>query len=125
MEESSKYEVYIKLDSNNNVTAVNSSVFIDDVTDWIKIDEGESEKYAHAQNNYLEKSVIDEAGIYRYVYSDGIVREKTTDEIQNEKGSIKIPLTETELLKRQIEALSSENEFLSDCLVEMAQVVYA
>ena len=42
-----------------------------------------------------------------------------------EGGFTEPPITETELLKAQIQALSDENEFLSDCLIEMAQVVYA
>lgn len=41
------------------------------------------------------------------------------------KNESKPPMTELELLKAQIQALSDENEFLSDCLIEMAQVVYA
>lgn len=126
MEEESKIKVYIKTDSNSNITAVNSSIFLSDLTDWIEIDEGSGDKYAHAQGNYFEKSLTDDNGIYRYKYLGGAVYEKTAEEIEAEISSLpKPPMTETELLKAQIQALSDENEFLSDCIIEMAQTVYA
>lgn len=126
MEEESKIKVYIKIDNNSNITAVNSGIFISDLTSWIEIDEGNGDKYAHAQGNYFEKPLTDDNGIYRYKYLDGAVYEKNEEEIEAEISSLpKPPITETELLKAQIQALSDENEFLSDCLIEMAQAVYA
>ena len=126
MEEENKIKVYIKTDRNGNITAVNSSIFLSDLSDWIEIDEGIGDKFSHAQGHYFEKSLTDDNGIYRYKYIDGIVFEKTEEEIKIEISSLpKSPMTETELLKAQIQALSDENEFLSDCLVEMAQSVYA
>ena len=126
MEEESKIKVYIKTDSAGNITDVNSNIFLSDVTDWTEIDEGAGDKYAHAQGNYFEKPLTDDNGIYRYKYLGGAVYEKTEEEIEAEISSLpKPPMTETELLKTQIQALSDENEFLSDCLIEMAQAVYA
>ena len=126
MEEESKIKVYIKTDSAGNITDVNSSIFLSDVTDWTEIDEGAGDKYAHAQGNYFEKPLTDDNGIYRYKYLGGAVYEKTEEEIEAEISSLpKPPMTETELLKAQIQALSDGNEFLSDCLIEMAQAVYA
>lgn len=123
--EETKTGVYIKTDTNGNITDINSDIFIEDTENWTKIDEGTGDKYAHAQGNYFSESLTTENGIYRYKYIDNEVVEKTAEEIQSEESKIKIPLTETELLQKRIDALSSENEFLSDCLVEMAQVVYA
>lgn len=120
-----KIKVYIKTDSSGNVMAVNSSIFLSDLTGWTAIDEGIGDKYVHAQGNYFEKPLTDDNGIYRYKYSNGAVYEKTEEEIETEISALpKPPMTETELLKAQIQALSEENEFLSDCLIEMAQTVY-
>lgn len=120
-----KIKVYIKTDSSGNIMAVNSSIFLSDLTGWTAIDEGIGDKYAHAQGNYFEKSLTDDNGIYRYKYSNGAVYEKTEEEIETEISALpKPPMTELELLKAQIKALSDENEFLSDCLIEMAQTVY-
>ena len=91
MEEENKISVYIKTDSNSNITDINSDVFINDTDGWIKIDEGIGDKYAHAQSMYLSNSLTTENGIYRYKYVDNAVVEKTAEEIQSEESKIKIP----------------------------------
>lgn len=77
-------KVYIKTDSNNNVTAVNSSIFLSDLTGWIYINEGHGDKYAHAQGHYFDKPIMTDYGIYRYKYADNAVAEKTDEEIAEE-----------------------------------------
>ena len=74
------YKVYIKTNSNNLVTAINSSAFLTDLTGWFEIDEGTGDKYHHAQNHYLDKSLIDENGSYNYKYIDGELIERTDEE---------------------------------------------
>lgn len=69
-------EVYIKVNNVNEITEVNSSIFIKDFTGWIKIDEGNGDKYAHAQGNYFGKNVVDERGNYNYIYVNGKVYER-------------------------------------------------
>ena len=66
----STYKVFVKVNTDGCITQINSSAFIRDTTDWIKIDEGEGTKYHHAQNNYLDKPIIDENGIYNYKLVD-------------------------------------------------------
>lgn len=68
-------KVYIKINDENYITEINSAIFIADTNGWIEIDEGEGDKYAHAQGNYLDKSIIDEQGRYNYKYLDGEVVE--------------------------------------------------
>lgn len=92
-------KVYIKTDSNNNVTAVNSSIFLSDFTGWIYIDEGYGDKYAHAQGNYFDKPIMTDDGIYRYKYVNGAVAEKTDEEIAEEIEQLPEPApTENERL---------------------------
>ena len=119
-------KVYLKTDDNNNIIDINSSVFLTDLTDWIEIDEGTGDKYAHAQNYYFDKPLVTETCIYRYQYLYKMIVEKTDEEIAAEEAKRPQPgMSDVELLKAQVQALSTENEFLSDCLIEMAQVVYA
>ena len=66
-------KVYVKLDENNVIVAINSDIFLDDHTEWIEIDEGNGDKYAHAQAHYLEKGLTDEAGKYKYKYIDSLI----------------------------------------------------
>lgn len=74
--------VYIKTDSQNRVTAVNSSAFLSDPTGWIRIDEGEGDRYTHAQSNYFDKPIITEDGAHQYIYlGDRKWRECTAEEM--------------------------------------------
>jgi hypothetical protein len=67
--------VYIKLNHNKEIIDINSDVFILDFSNWIKIDEGYGDKYAHAQNNYFPKRIVNEKGIYNYKYLNGRIYE--------------------------------------------------
>lgn len=73
--------VFIKTDDKNRVTAVNSEIFISDTTGWTEIDSGDGDRYVHAQGNYFPKPLTDENGVYRYKYADGIVSERTVEEM--------------------------------------------
>lgn len=119
-------KVYIKINENRYVTAVNSSIFLSDTTNWIQIDEGIGDKYAHAQGNYFDKPLFDEHGICQYK-SDAetnTVSERTTEEIQADINAILTPVSEIELLKAQVQAMTERNDFLEDCVAEIAMKVY-
>ena len=66
-----KISVYIKTNANGYITEVGSDIFIKDTTGWIKIDEGNGDKYAHAQSQYFEKPLVNENGAYGYKYENG------------------------------------------------------
>lgn len=124
-----KDRVLVRTDSENRVTAINSSGFADG-DGWIQIDEGYGDKYHHAQNNYLDKSIMDERGIYRYKLADGKPVERTVEEMNADYAARPAPEPtadekEKTLLKAQIQALSDRNDFLEDCMAEMAGIVYA
>lgn len=70
-------KVYVKVNEQNEITTINSDIFLADTTGYIQIDEGEGDKYAHAQGNYLDKPLTDEQGRYNYKYVDGEVVEIT------------------------------------------------
>jgi len=69
------YRVYIKIDQNNNIVAINSSVFMTNTDGWLQIDEGFGDKYHHAQNYYLEKPIVDVYGRYNYRFINGEIIE--------------------------------------------------
>jgi hypothetical protein len=69
-------KVYIKINEENYITEITSSIFLTDTEGWVKIDEGEcGDKYAHAQGNYLDKPIMDAHGRYNYKFIDGEVVE--------------------------------------------------
>lgn len=122
-------KVLVQTDDAGRVTAINSDAFVRD-DGWTQIDEGEGDRYRHAQNNYLLKSLTDERGVYRYKLVDGLVVQRTQAEMDADFDARPAPEPTAEekertLLKAQIQALSDRNDFLEDCVAEMAGIVYA
>lgn len=123
------YKVLAKTDDVGRVTAINSDAFVNG-DGWTQIDEGEGDRYRHAQNNYLLEPLTDERGVYRYKLVDGLVAQRTQAEMDADFDALPTPEPtadekEKTLLKAQIKALSDRNDFLEDCVAEMASVVYA
>jgi hypothetical protein len=75
------YWVYAKTDAEGRIKDINSDAFLPDTDGWVKIDEGYGDKYYHAQNNYFDKPIMDERGIYRYKLVDGKPVERTQEEM--------------------------------------------
>ena len=122
-------KVLVQIDDAGRVTAINSDAFVSG-DGWTAIDEGEGDRYRHAQNNYLLKPLTDERGVYRYKLVDGLVVQRTQAEMDADFAARPAPEpTEDEkertLLRAQIQALSDRNDFLEDCVAEMAGIVYA
>lgn len=74
-------KVYAKTDSTGRITSVNSDAFLPDTKDWTLIDEGEGDRFTHAQGNYLSKPLITDEGVYRYKLVKGKATERTSAEI--------------------------------------------
>lgn len=122
-------KVLVQTDDAGRVTAINSDAFVSG-DGWTQIDEGEGDRYRHAQNNYLLKPLTDERGVYRYKLVDGLVAQRTQAEMDADFDARPAPEPTAEerertLLKAQIQALSDRNDFLEDCMAEMAGIVYA
>lgn len=89
MEYENPYIVYVKTNSNGYITAVNSSAFLTDTTEWVEIDSGYGDKYHHAQNNYFPKPIWTDGGAYRYKLVDGEAVECTAEEIKAQEEANK------------------------------------
>lgn len=96
------YIVYVKIDELNRITEINSSAFINDISDWIKIDEGLSDKYHHAQHGYLDKPIYTDEGVPRYKLIDGKVVERTSEEIEADKPEPPVPQLTIQELQEQL-----------------------
>lgn len=129
------YVVYVKVDESNRVTSINSSAFLADVTGWTEIDSGYGDKHHHAQGNYFPQPIMDERGICRYKLVNGRTVERTQEEMDADYVPPEVNPTDTErilqlesekkLLTAQVQALSDRNDFMEDCIAEMATIVYA
>lgn len=69
------YIVYVQIDPVGIITAINSSAFLSGKDGWVQIDEGQGDKYHHAQGHYLEKPLFDNYGRHNYKYVDGVIVE--------------------------------------------------
>ena len=121
-----KYKVFVQMDEQNRITAINSSAFVP--AEWgIEIDQGTGDRYHHAQGNYFDQPIYTEDGIPRYKLQGGKVVERTEEEIQADREALPKPepAPTVEELQAKIAALTTSNQMLEDCIIEMAGVIYA
>lgn len=123
------YKVYVITDENGIITAINSSAFLADTADWTEIDEGERDKYLHAQNNYLPAGLTDENGIFNYKLTDGKPELRTTEEkapelehiaATQEISELKSKLAATDYIAAKIAEGAATREEYSEELAERA-----
>ena len=116
------HKVYVKINSDGIITAINSSAFISDPTGWTEIDEGTGDRYHHAQNHYLDKSLIDENGSYNYKLVDGTVEERTAEE---KAEDVKPEPEPQPTVEEKLAAQEEQIAMLTDCIMEMSEIIYA
>ena len=102
------YIVYVKVNSDNYITAINSSTFISDTADWIKIDEGYGDKYHHAQGNYLPKNILTDSRVYRYKLVGLFPTECSEEEIAAQEALLSKPTSSTLSVYDELEAAYQE-----------------
>jgi len=78
------YGVYVQVDDQSRIIAVNSDAFLYSLDGWVKIDEGYGDKYHHAQGNFFDHPIRDERGICRYKLVDGVPEERTQTEMDGD-----------------------------------------
>ena len=97
-----EYKVYVSL-SDGYITSINSEIFLsqEEIQTMKEIDQGQGDKYAHAQNQYLEKELVDEHGRYNYKFING----KVVEVAEADKPTIEEPKavpTEQEKINAQL-----------------------
>ena len=135
IQQRSPYIVYVKADETSHIIAVNSSAFLHDTPGWVQIDSGYGDRFHHAQGNYFPKPIMDDRGICRYKLVNGRPVERTQEEMDTDYVPPEVKPTDAErilklesekkLLTAQVQALSDRNDFMEDCIAEMATIVYA
>lgn len=107
--------VYINKDSENNITSINSEIFLseEEMSTMTEIDKGKGDKYAHAQGLYLEKGLVDEHGRYNYKF----VENKVVEVAEKDKPTIKEPEQQA-TAQDKIEAQVMYTAMMTDTLLE-------
>lgn len=107
--------VFIKTDSKNRITAVNSEIFISDFSGWTEIDSGDGDKFAHAQGNYFPKPIMNENGVYRYKYENSVVSKRSKDEIAADMPAPEYSVS----TEQRLEAMENAVEEIINILMEV------
>lgn len=112
-----EYKVYVSL-QDGYITSINSEIFLsqDEIQAMSKIDQGQGDKYAHAQSQYLEKGLIDDHGRYNYKFVAG----KVVEVAEEEKPTIKEPEQQA-TAQDKIEAQVMYTAMMTDTLLEESE----
>lgn len=112
-----EYKVYVSL-QDGYITSINSDIFLsqEEIQTMTEIDKGQGDKYAHAQNQYLEKGLVDEHGRYNYKYVDS----KVVEVAEGEKPTIEEPEQQA-TAQDKIEAQVMYTALMTDTLLEESE----
>lgn len=62
--------VYAKINSDGYIIDLRSDMFTKDLEGFIKIDEGDGDRFVYAESSYFEEELMDENGNYRYKFQN-------------------------------------------------------
>ena len=107
-----EYKVYVSL-QDGYITSINSDIFLseEEIQAMAEIDQGQGDKYAHAQRQYLEKGLVDEKGRYNYKFVEGKVIEVAEADKQTIEEAKAVPAEQEKInaqLMLQIAQLKAE-----------------
>lgn len=107
-----KSRVYVLCDEAGRVLRLEGEYSLpNDLTNWIKIDEGNGDRYALAQSHYLPHPLFTPDGLHRYKLVDGAVVERSEEELKAERAELPDP--EPELEPTETEQLRADVDFLA------------
>ena len=106
-----KSRVYVLCDSESRVLRLEGEYSLPaDLTGWTKIDEGSGDRFSLAQSHYCAKPLYDGA-VPRYKLVDGVLVERTAEEIEADKAKLPKPApTTTERVTSLEEQLATADE---------------
>lgn len=105
-------KVYIRTDNNQRVLRCEGGFSIDNIEnieDWILIDEGSGERYDHCQSQYFENGLYDETGIPRYKWDGAQVQLRTAEELDADRAALPQPaVTEPDVTNTELASAIKE-----------------
>lgn len=87
-----KSKVYVLLDSEGRITRCEGGYTmsnIQNIEEWVKIDEGTGDRYNLCQSNYFPQPIWTDGGAYRYKLVDGQPQECSPEEIKAQEEARK------------------------------------
>lgn len=114
--------VYVKTDAHRYIVCVDGGYTTSNIADpenWVQIDAGEGDRYNLCQNNYFDKSIRTESGVYRYKLVDGQPVECTAEEIAAQEAALPKPEVKPSLESR-VDTLETTTD---DMILMMADII--
>lgn len=92
--ESPKSKVYAQLDNRGYITCIDGGYTESNIAnhdDWVLIGTGSGDRYNLCQNNFLDKPLLTDSGVYRYKLMDGKPMECTAEKIAEQEANLPKP----------------------------------
>lgn len=104
-----KSNVYILIDEQNRITRCEGGYTTpDDLTGWVKIDEGTGDRYNLCQTHYFEGGLYTMDGIPLYKWDGQAVQLRTEEEIAADRAARPAPPpSELERLRADVDFLAA------------------
>lgn len=115
-----QYKVYARIDAKRRVTGIDSSAFLTDTAGWTLIDEGEGDRYHHAQANYLPEELLDDNGVWRYKLDE---LDRPVERTAEERAEDTPPADDPVDYAEEIKALKEDNRQLKEALSSLLDAV--
>lgn len=115
-------KVYIKTDGDNRIIRCEGGYTmqnIEDVTQWIYIDEGEGDKYNLCQSHYFDGGLYTEDSIARWKYVDGTCVLRTVDEIEADRAARPAPVPMVTIPAVEYESMVTQNAEYEQALTDI------
>lgn len=123
-----KSRVYALVDAQNRITRIEGEYTLPDNLDgWTLVEEGKPcDRLNLAQSHYLPSPLRTDDGICRWKWDGKICVLRSDAEIEKDRKAIPpAPISDIEMLKKQVEAQNAMLDFYEECIAEMAEIVYA
>lgn len=102
-----EYVVFVQINEGGCVVAVSSSAFLTTTQGWVEVERGVGDRFHHAQGNYFPKSLYTDEGVPRYKLLEGVIVERTLEELEADLAGMVAPITPLEQLRADVDFLAA------------------
>ena len=114
-------KVYVLPDEHERIIRIDGGYTTPaDLTGWVFVDKGTGDRYNLCQHHYLPKPLRDARRICRYKLVDGAVVERTQEEMDADY----VPTVQAHTAEDRIAELEAQNAMLTECILELSELMY-
>lgn len=102
-----EYSVYVQVNQGNCVVALTSSALLTHTEGWVEVERGTGDRCHHPQSNYLPLPLYTDEGVPRYKLVEGVIVERTLEELEADLAGMVEPVTPLEQLRADVDFLAA------------------